>query len=141
MFLLDTNVLSAMMAAQRVPEVAAWMAGQSSDRMFTAAVCQAEILTGLAIMPLGRRRTALEAAAEAMFREDFRGRIWPFDSAAATAYADFFAIRRQAGRPIATIDLMIAAIARSRGATVVTRNVADFAGYGLPIADPWTSVR
>jgi toxin FitB len=77
-------------------------------------VCQAEILSGLAIRPQGRRRQAIKAAALSMFMEDFEGRVLPFDMAAAVAYAEVFAARRLAGRPTATLDLMIASIARPR---------------------------
>lgn len=137
MFLLDTNVLSALMTAQPPPEIAAWTSAQPFDLLFTAAVCQAEILAGIAILPKGRRRSELETAARAMFIEDFDGRVLPFDTTAAEGYADIFAIRRRTGRPVATIDVMIAAIARVHGASVVTRNVADFEACGVPIVDPW----
>jgi hypothetical protein len=46
MFVLDTNVLSVLMAAQPPREVASWVSAQSEDLLFTAAVCQAEILSG-----------------------------------------------------------------------------------------------
>jgi toxin FitB len=137
MFLLDTNVLSTMMSAAPVKEVVAWVSGQPAEFLFTTTVCQAEILSGLAIMPEGRRRLDLEAAARAMFAEDFEGRVLPFDMEAAVAYADIFAARRRAGRAAATVDLMIAAIARSQGVTVVTRNVADFEACGVAIVNPW----
>ena len=137
MFLLDTNVLSALMRAEPVPEVATWVSGQPPEFLFTAAVCQAEILSGLAIMPEGRRRFDLEAAARAMFSEDFEGRVLPFDMAAAMAYADIFVSRRRAGRSTATVDLMIGAVARSHGASVVTRNVADFEECGVAVLNPW----
>jgi predicted nucleic acid-binding protein len=137
MFLLDTNVLSAMMSTRFVPEVAAWVSGQQAELLFTAAVCQAEILAGLAIMPEGRRRSDLEAAAQAMFIEDFEGRVLPFDRAAAVAYGDLFAARRRAGRPAATVDLMIASVARCNGASVVTRNIADFDECGIAVVNPW----
>jgi hypothetical protein len=139
MFVLDTNILSAMMAPKPVPEVAVWVSGQPAELLFTAAVCQAEILSGLAIMPDGRRRLDLEAAARAMFTEDFEGRVLPFDMEAAIAYADIFAARRRAGRPTATVDLMIASVARSQGASVVTRNVADFEECGVAIVNPWAA--
>lgn len=138
MFLLDTNILSAVMASRPAPQVAGWMAAQPADRLFTAAVCQAEILSGIAVLPRGRRREALEMAALAMFREDFAGRILPFDSAAAVIYAELFAARRSAGRPAAMADLMIAAIARVHGASVVSRDAAGFDGCGLPLVNPWT---
>jgi toxin FitB len=138
MFVLDTNVLSAMMTAEPVPEVADWMSGRPADLLFTAAVCQAEILAGIAILPQGRRRKDLEAAARAMFAEDFESRVLPFDMEAAVAYADIFAARKtRVGRPTATIDLVIASISRSRGATLVTRNVADFEDCGVRIVNPW----
>lgn len=137
MLVLDTNVLSAMMSVEPVRKVADWLLSQPSDDLFTAAVCQAEILSGIAILPEGRRRADLEEAARAMFADDFQGRVLPFDTEAAVAYAEVFAARRKAGRPAGTADLMLAAIARVRGASVVTRNVADFEGVGLTIINPW----
>jgi predicted nucleic acid-binding protein len=139
MFVLDTNVLSVLMAAQPPREVASWVSAQPEDLLFTATVCEAEILSGLAVLPEGRRRSELEAAARAMFLDDFEGRVLPFDSLAAEGYADMYARRRRAGRPVATTDLMIAAIARVHGASVVTRNITDFDTCGVPIVNPWTA--
>lgn len=137
MLVLDTNILSEIMRPEPDRRIADWIVRQPSETLFTAAICQAEILSGLAIMPSGRRRTDLEQAARLMFVEDFDGRILPFDSEAASAYAELFAARRRIGRPSGTIDLMVAAIAHVRGASVVTRNVADFEGAGLAIVNPW----
>ena len=137
MFLLDTNILSAVMGPRPAPQVATWMARQPLELLFTAAVCQAEILSGIAVLPQGHRRNGLEMAARAMFREDFAGRVLPFDTEAAIVYAEIFTARRSAGRPAAMADLMIAAIARVRDASVVTRDTAGFAGCGLTLIDPW----
>ena len=112
MFLLDTNILSAVMGASPAPQVANWMTEQPLDLLFTAAVCQAEILSGITVLPTGRRREALETAALAMFREDFAGRILPFDTDAAVIYAELFALRRSAGRPPATPARMAPASSR-----------------------------
>jgi toxin FitB len=127
------------MGSRPAPAVAAWIAGQPPDRLFTTSVCQAEILSGIALLSKGRRREGLETAARAMFREDFAGRVLSFDSDAAAIYADLFAARRRAGRPPATADLMIASIARLRNATVVTRDTGDFENCGLTLIDPWTA--
>jgi predicted nucleic acid-binding protein len=136
MFVLDTNILSAMMRLDRTPEVARWVAAQDEDGLFTTAVSHAEIFSGLAMMTDGRRRRALEKAAREMF-DDFEERVLPFDIDAASAYADLFLIHRQAGRPSAPLDLMIASVARATGATVVTRNTTDFEGCGLTLINPW----
>ncbi len=137
MFILDTNILSAMMRYERVPEVATWMAAVPDDLMFTTSISQAEILAGLAVMPAGRRRHALEAEAAVMFGKAFAGRVLAFDGGGATAYAEIFALRRQTGRPTPAPDLMIAAVARSHGATVVTRDVGGFDGCGVAVVNPW----
>ncbi len=126
MFILDTNVLSAMMGSRPVPEVANWMAGQAEESLFTSTISEAEILAGIAVLPDGRRRSGLEMAAAAMFRDDFAGRILAFDSDAAEAYAGLFAARKRDGRPTTPLDLMIAAIAHAKGATVVTRDTGGF---------------
>jgi hypothetical protein len=137
MFVLDTNILSVMMRSRLVPEVAAWIAAQPEELLYTTAVSQAEVLAGIEILPDGRRRAALDKAARAMFTDDFDGRILPFDSEAAAAYADIFAARKRAGHPIAPLDLMIAAIARAQGAAMVTRDISGFAGCGLTLINPW----
>ncbi len=137
MFVLDTNVLSAVMASQPVPEVAAWVAAQAEERLFTTSVCQAEILAAIHILPEGRRRRGLEAVAQAIFANVFDGRVLPFDSAAAAAYADIFAARKRPGRPIAPHDLMIAAIVRAHDASMVTRDSGGFEGCGLTLVNPW----
>ena len=137
MFLLDTNVLSALMYPIPPVVVVRWIAARSYEELFTSSVCQAEVLAGLAIMPRGRRRQRLEQAADVMFEDDFAGQILPFDTKAAMHYAHILVERRRSGRPISTEDLMIAAIALSRDAIIVTRNVYDFEGCGVGVINPW----
>jgi hypothetical protein len=117
--------------------VVRWVAARSYDEIFTASVCQTEVLAGLAIMPRGRRRQRLEEAADVMFRDDFAGQILPFDTKATTHYAHILVNRRRSGRPISTEDLMIAAIALSQDASIVTRNVYDFEDCGVEVINPW----
>jgi toxin FitB len=74
-----------------------------------------------------------------MIEEDFSGHILPFDSAAAAVYAAVAAIRRRSGRPISQMDAQIVAIAGSRGASLATRNVADFQDCGVVVVDPWNA--
>jgi len=87
--------------------------------------------------PREKRRDLLESVVERMFAVHLAGRILPFDSAAARDYAVIAAVRRRSGRPISEPDARIAAIARSRGAELATRNVADFAGCELEVVNPW----
>lgn len=140
MVVLDTNVVSELMRPSPNPAIESWIADRPAASLFFSAVGEAELRFGLAIMPAGRRRDAFASEIEAMLSEDFADRILPFDSEAARAYAVIAASRRVAGRPIAEADCQIAAIARSRGMALATRNVRDFEDTGIHILDPWTSI-
>ena len=135
--LLDTNVLSELLRAAPSRAVLAWFASQAPESLFVSAVTQAEMLLGARQLPAGKRRAALELAMNAMFEEDFAGRILPFDSAAAPIFAEVVAVRRAAGRPISQFDAQIAAIARRHGARIATRNLADFTGCAVDLINPW----
>ena len=103
------------------------------------AVTEAEVRTGIAILPEGARRRSLAEAAERTFGGLLSGRVLPFDSEAARAYAEIVATRRAAGRPVSQADGQIAAIARARGMAVATRNVRDFEDIEVEVVDPWTT--
>jgi predicted nucleic acid-binding protein len=137
--IVDTNVISELMRGEPHPAVLAWVAAQPRALLYTTHVNQAEILYGIAALPEGRRRAALAAAAEAMFAEDFAGRILPFEAAAVARYPNIVLAHRRAGNPIEKFDALIAAIALAVGAEVATRDTGGFAGCGLTLIDPWTA--
>jgi predicted nucleic acid-binding protein len=137
MIVLDTNVVSELMKARPAAAVVAWVSRGDSSGYCTTSITQSEILHGVMSLPAGRRRRALESAAEAMFATDFSGRILAFDSPAARSYAELVIDRRRRGRPISQFDAQIAAIARVAGATLATHNVRDFEHCGLGVVDPW----
>lgn len=137
MIVLDTNVLSELMRAEPARAVVRWMTTQPGENLYTTTITQAEILHGVMLLPAGKRRAALEAAVEAMFSEDFGGRILPFGSDAALSYARIATSRQRAGMPMSSFDAQIAAIALSARASLATRNVKDFVHCGVEVVDPW----
>lgn len=137
-YLLDTNVLSELMRNNPSAEVRHWFAQHTAHTMHISSVTQAEILTGIALLPEGQRRTALATVAQQMFDQDFASRCWSFDTAAAKSYAVIFAERSRLGLPVSHEDAQIAAIAVSTGLTLVTRNTKDFVTIaGLNLVNPW----
>ena len=139
MIILDTNVLSETMRPEPDPRVTVWFEGQDTSDLFLNAVTAAELRYGALRLPEGRRRRELEDAVETVVGIVFADRILPFDAGAAIAYAEIFAARERAGRPISQGDAQIAAIALVRGAAVATRNGRDFDGTGVAVIDPWTA--
>jgi predicted nucleic acid-binding protein len=137
MIVLDTNVLSEVLRPQPEPRVLSWLDEQAANSVFTTSVTQGEILFGIRLLGDGQRRRKLWDAATAIFEDDFAGRVLSFDSDAAGHYAEIGASRRTAGRPISQFDATIAAITRSHGATLATRNAKDFEGCGIDVVNPW----
>jgi hypothetical protein len=136
--ILDTNVLSEIMAASPSERALKWIKGRRlADKVVITSITVAEILYGVELLASGKRREKLNADAEAMFAEDFAGDILMFDEQAARSFARIAAIRRKQGRPIAEMDAQIAAIAQVHGATLATRNTSDFEGCGIRLANPW----
>jgi len=135
--LIDTNVISELMRPDPAPAVLSWFAEHDASALYLSAVGEGELRRGAAILPAGRRRRHLLDAIDAMVAEDFVGRVVPFESAAAVAFAEVFAARQRAGRPISFPDCQIAATARAHGAALATRNVTDFEGCGITVIDPW----
>lgn len=140
MLLIDTNVVSELMRPDPAPAVLDWFGQQDAVDLHLSAVGEAELRRGAALLPAGKRRDRLVAEIEAMVREDFAGRVLPFDSAAAIAFAAIFVERRAAGQPISFPDCQIAATARAHDAAIVTRNVSDFEGCGIRVINPWNPV-
>lgn len=139
MIVLDTNVVSELMRPDPHPAVLAWVAAQPRAMLYTTSVTQTEILYGIALLPSGRRRAALAAAAEAVFADDFAGRILPYGGEAPAHYAAIVVERGRSGKPIEAFDALIAATARAAGARIATRDIAGFAGCGIDILSPWTA--
>lgn len=138
MILLDTNVLSELMRPTPEPLVLAWVDRRPATDFWVSTITVAEIRLGIALLPDGKRRTALDGLAARMFQEDFTGRCLPFDQEAATRYAELVAARIRHGRPISVEDGQIAAVALTNGLALATRNTTDFNGIEqLTLINPW----
>jgi predicted nucleic acid-binding protein len=134
--ILDTNVISELVRRDPSPLVLRTLGQLSSSDLYTTAITEAEIRFGLALLPRGRKYTALRNQLDLILKQEFAGRFLPFDSPAAEAYAALVAGRRSAGQPISVFDGQIAAITLIHGATLATRNVRDFRGLKVPLLDP-----
>jgi len=139
MIVLDTNVLSELMRRRPAARVVRWVDEQDAGTLAITAVTVAELLYGVARLADGVRKVKLAAAMDELVREDFVGRVLPFDVAAAAHYAELVADRDRNGRPISVSDGQIAAVCRSHGAALATRNVRDFDATGIAVRDPWTA--
>lgn len=139
MILLDTNVISELMRPKPEPRVLAWANCLDPEAVAITAMNEAEILHGLARLPVGQRQLQLQQSWEELVTELFSGRILPFTSEAAHWYAAVLRQRERLARPMATADAVIAATALTHGVALATRNVDDFKGIDLMVINPWIS--
>lgn len=137
MIILDTNVVSEMVLPHPADVLLSQVKRFPSSQIYTTAITEAELRLGLALLPQGTRRRRLQTQIEGILQETLAGRIIAFDSRAAEAYAEVVSTRRAAGRPISAFDGQIAAIARVRGAVLLTRNTRDFDGCAIDVINPW----
>ena len=137
MILLDTNVVSELMRPEASPVVLKWFSRQHAQEIYGSSINLAEVFYGIELLTGGKRRHELLAGAERMFTRVLAGRVFAFEDEAAHAFARIASARRKAGRPIAELDAQIAAIAHVHGATLATRNTADFEDCGIRLVNPW----
>lgn len=138
MIVLDTNVISELTRSRPDPAVVAWVTAQPRSLLYTTVINEAELFHGIQAMPTGRRRDGLAAAVEAMFAEEFDGRVLPLAGRAVRLFGEIVVRRRTIGRPVEAFDALIGAIALAAGASVATRDIGGFEGYGIELIDPWT---
>ena len=137
MIILDTNVLSALMRKAPDPPVIEWLDQQPAESIWITSITLFEARFGLALLPKGRRRSALESAFEELLVEDLEGRILDFDRPAAEAAAALAAERQRQGRTVDFRDTQIAGVVLARRATFATRNVKHFSDLGADVVNPW----
>ena len=133
MYILDTNVISAVRRSDRAPQVAAWLRGKAEQDLFLSVITLGEIERGI------RQQESRDPA----FAQDLRAwldrtvllfsdRLLPFEAEDARIWGRLSADLGHNGA-----DLMIAASALRHGATVVTGNVSDFEPTGAALETPF----
>jgi predicted nucleic acid-binding protein len=137
MILLDTNVISEPLRRSPEASVIEWIDEQSLETLYLCAMTVAELRAGIALMPVGRRRSTLHESLEKQVLPLFVGRVLPFDLACTQAYAEVLAKARKAGSGIEAADACIAAVALANGFIVATRDTHPFRAAGLTVINPW----
>ncbi|MGB0659182.1 MAG: type II toxin-antitoxin system VapC family toxin [Mangrovicoccus sp.] len=131
-YILDTNIISLARRTDRAPQIAQWLRDQDETELFLSVITLGEIERGIGLQerknPDFARdlRIWLERTTQL-----FSDRLLEFTPDDARHWGALSARLGHSGA-----DLMIAAQALSRNATVVTRNIADFDPTGARVFDP-----
>jgi predicted nucleic acid-binding protein len=137
MIILDTNIVSALMAPVPDPSVVTWLDRQPRISIWSTAITVLEIQRGIRALSDGRKRSRLTREFEKLVTDHLGGRIASFDQAAADQAANLIAARERIGKNYDLEDGMIAGIALTHRAAIATRNVKHFDDLPLTVVNPW----
>jgi predicted nucleic acid-binding protein len=136
-YLLDTNVLSELTTINPEPRVATWLAAADPSRLYTSVLSIGEIVRGIELLALGRRRTQIQEWLDTVLPSWFDGRVLSVDRAIAERWGELTAQARVRGEPVDVVDGLLAATALQHKLTMVTRNAKHFLGAGVVVLNPW----
>lgn len=138
-YLLDTNVISELIAKQPKQQVIDWIDDRDSGAVYLSVITIGEIQKGVAKLPASPRKEAIHNWLINDLLIRFDGRIASISIAVMLTWGRLTAHIEQRGNPLPAIDSLIAAIALEGNYTLVTRNEADFVHTGVDIVNPWQS--
>ena len=132
MFLLDTDVLSALRRRERNPEAVSWVEQQRTADLYISVVTVGDVERGITQQQRDNPYFARDLAQWLdRILSLYGDRILPVDTATARLWGRLSATLGDDGA-----DLLIAATAIEHGLTVVTRNVRHFEPTGVPVLNP-----
>lgn len=137
MIILDTNVVSELMAEKPDLAVFAWARTVARDQMTITTVTFMELRYGIEKLPISKRRTKMESDLEWVLTDMVSGRMLNFDMSAAKYAAERIAHLKKIGQPVEIRDVQIAGVAMSRRIKIATRNTKDYEHLTVKVINPW----
>jgi toxin FitB len=136
-FLLDTNIPSELTRQKSAPQVERWLDKANDEELYFSVISLGEILKGITVLPVSKRRDGLQEWLDGTLRPWFEGRILPVTAAIGERWGVLSGECRLQGKQVKVADGLIVATALRHKLTIVTRNVKDFAGLGATVLNPW----
>lgn len=132
-YLLDTNVLSEVRRPQGDAGVRRWISSVPTEDIYLSVLTLGEVRRGIGL--LSRRDSAQAEVYEAWLvtvLRDYADRLLPVDAEAAEEWG-----RMNLPDPVSIVDGLMAATAKVRNMTFVTRNTSDVARTGVRLLNPF----
>ena len=136
-YLLDTCVVSELVAKQPNPNVVEFVDALDSDDVYLSVITIGEITKGIEKLPKSKRKQELQTWLKEDLLIRFDGKIVSLDTDVLMEWGILTARLESSGRTIPAIDSLIAATVLTHQFTLVTRNVDDFDDTEIEIVNPW----
>lgn len=134
-FLLDTNIFSELLKPKPNTNVVNWVNTTPVDILYISVLTIGEIRYGIEKLPESKRKEKIKVYLESDIPKWFENRILHIDLPIVERWGK---LRKEMGRPIPSIDSLIASTALIHNLCVVTRNTEDFLFPCLEILNPWS---
>jgi predicted nucleic acid-binding protein len=136
-YLLDTCVISELVAREPDPGVVKWVDSVDEEKLFLSSITIGEIKKGIEKLVVSDRHEMLAEWLEDELLVRFKDKVLPIDTAVMLVWGKLVADLEKQGKPMPAIDSLLAATALRGGLTLVTRNEGDFAHCGITVVNPW----
>jgi len=136
-YLLDTCVISELVAKRPNPSVVTWIDTQLPTDLHLSVITIGEIAKGTSKLAPSRRKDSLTTWLNQTLPNRFGERILGIDTATMMLWGDMVGRLEKQGTPMPLLDSLIAAIAIQNSLRLVTRNIDDFAATGIVMLNPW----
>lgn len=136
-YLLDTCVISEIIKPRPNENVISWIQNQNEDDLYLSVLTFGEIEKGIEKAPDGSRKNHLKLWVEGDLKRRFNGRIISIDMKIATRWGEIQGIAELSGKPMPSIDGLIAVSGLVNNCTVVTRNISDMEQSSVVLLNPW----
>ena len=137
-YLLDTCLISELVAKQPNQKVLDWVDAQMPETLYLSVITIGEIAKGICKLTPSKRKESLTTWLNETLPNRFEHRILTLDVSTMVLWGNLICQLEQNGRPLPAMDSLIAAIALQHSLSLVTRNEKDFAGTGVVIINPWS---
>lgn len=136
-YLLDTCVISEIIKPVPDKKVISWLAGQEESSLFLSVLSFGEIEKGIEKAPDNTRKKKLKLWVEEDLKQRFEGKILPVDLHVSTMWGSLQDIAEKIGKPMPSIDGLIAVSGLVNNCIVVTRNTSDMEQSTVELFNPW----
>jgi tRNA(fMet)-specific endonuclease VapC len=137
-YLLDTCVISELVAKQPNPAVVEFVDSLDPDDAYLSVITIGEIAKGIERLPKSKRKQDLQSWLDEDLLVRFEGRLIPLDTKVLVEWGILSAKLEAKGITMPAMDSLIAATVQTHQFTLVTRNVNDYHGTEIEINNPWT---
>ena len=136
-YLLDTCVISELVAREVNPKVVEFVDSLDSDDVYLSVITIGEIAKGIEKLPKSKRKHELHTWLTEDLLVRFDEKIVPLDTDVLLEWGFLAARLESKGKILPAMDSLIAATVLTHKFALVTRNVEDFNGANIEIINPW----